>query len=159
MERDGVRTVWFYRNHHRLTGGHLKHSHYFDHVRRMEGFASRIVFGDVSSDEARVRERARLWPSEECAAADHWAPGRSDLLFVAGVDWRFLKRRALPMSEPYRPLLDFMIVGVQKGGTNALYRFLREHPEIGMSSRKEVHLFDAPDYSGAWTPGHGLRSR
>ena len=56
------------------------------------------------------------------------------------------------MSEPYRPLLDFMIVGVQKGGTNALYRFLREHPEIGMSSRKEVHLFDAPEYSGAWTP-------
>ena len=45
-----------------------------------------------------------------------------------------------------------MIVGAQKGGTNALYRFLREHPEIGMSSRKEVHLFDAPEYSRAWTP-------
>ena len=45
-----------------------------------------------------------------------------------------------------------MIIGTQKGGTNALYRFLREHPEIGMSSPKEVHLFDAPEYSGAWTP-------
>ena len=33
-------------------------------------------------------------------------------------------------SERYRPLLDFMIVGTQKGGTNALYRFLREHPQI-----------------------------
>ena len=101
MERDGVRTVWFYRNHHRLTGGSLKHSHYFDHVRRIEGFASRIVFGDVSSDEARVRERARLWPSEECAAADRWAPGRRDLLFLAGVDWRFLKRSGLEnLSNP-----------------------------------------------------------
>ena len=56
------------------------------------------------------------------------------------------------MPDPCRPLLDFMIVGAQKGGTNALHRFLREHPEIGMSSPKEVHLFDDPEYSGAWTP-------
>ena len=57
------------------------------------------------------------------------------------------------MSEthPRRPLLDFMIVGTQKGGTNALYRYLREHPQIGMSSIKEVHLFDAPEYRGEWT--------
>ena len=56
------------------------------------------------------------------------------------------------MSAPGPPRLDFMIIGVQKGGTNALYRFLRQHPEIGMSSRKEVHLFDAPEYSSDWTP-------
>ena len=46
-----------------------------------------------------------------------------------------------------------MIIGVQKGGTTALYRFLSQHPEIGMSSpHKEVHLFDAPEYSSDWTP-------
>ena len=56
------------------------------------------------------------------------------------------------MTGRHRPLLDFMVAGVQKGGTNALYQFLRQHPEIGMSSRKEVHLFDAPDYSPDWTP-------
>ena len=58
------------------------------------------------------------------------------------------------MSPPaaYRPLLDFMIVGAQKCGTTALVHYLRQHPEIGMSSRKEVHLFDAPDYSPDWTP-------
>ena len=56
------------------------------------------------------------------------------------------------MPEAHRPLLDFMIIGTQKGGTKALYQFLRQHPEIGMSSRKEVHLFDAPEYSGDWTP-------
>ena len=48
--------------------------------------------------------------------------------------------------------LDFMVIGTQKGGTKALYRFLCRHPEIGMSSRKEVHLFDSPDYSRDWTP-------
>ena len=51
-----------------------------------------------------------------------------------------------------RPLLDFMIVGVQKGGTTALAHFLAQHPAIGMSRPKEVHLFDAPDYSRDWTP-------
>lgn len=56
------------------------------------------------------------------------------------------------MRGTYRPLVDFMIIGAQKGGTNALYRFLRQHPGIGMSSRKEVHLFDAPEYSNDWTP-------
>ena len=56
------------------------------------------------------------------------------------------------MPDPYRPLLDFMIIGAQKCGTGALHRFLSQHPEIGMSSPKELHLFDAPDYSRAWTP-------
>ena len=55
------------------------------------------------------------------------------------------------MPDPYQPLLGFMIVGAQKGGTVALHRFLSRHPDIGMSSRKEVHLFDAPEYSGDWT--------
>ncbi len=41
--------------------------------------------------------------------------------------------------------LDFMIIGAQKCGTTALASFLGEHPDISMSSRKEVHLFDAPD--------------
>ena len=35
-------------------------------------------------------------------------------------------------------LIDFMIIGAQKGGTNALYRFLRQHPGIGMSSRGPI---------------------
>lgn len=38
--------------------------------------------------------------------------------------------------------LDFMVAGVQKGGTTSLYETLRGHPEIGMSRRKEVHFFD-----------------
>ncbi len=62
------------------------------------------------------------------------------------------------MREPraparcHRPLVDFMIVGAQKSGTTALARFLSLHPEIGMADPKEPHLFDAPDYSGEWSP-------
>ena len=62
--------------------------------------------------------------------------------------WREDGARPLPPIRRTRdkPLVDFMIVGAQKCGTTALGQFLAEHPEIGMSSQKEVHLFDAPDY-------------
>ncbi len=47
--------------------------------------------------------------------------------------------------------LNFMIVGVQKGGTTALASFLSQHAEIEMSKKKEVHLFDSPNYSSEWS--------
>jgi hypothetical protein len=51
--------------------------------------------------------------------------------------------------------VDFAICGTQKGGTTALDSYLREHPEVCMANRKEVHYFDVdknfsegpPDYS------------
>jgi hypothetical protein len=52
------------------------------------------------------------------------------------------------------PAVDFFIAGVQKGGTNALYRLLYAHPHVRMSRVKEPHFFDddeldwsAPDFS------------
>lgn len=50
--------------------------------------------------------------------------------------------------------LDFMIVGVQKGGTTALAYFLNQHPALAIAGCKEVHLFDAADYSPNWTREH-----
>lgn len=55
---------------------------------------------------------------------------------------------------PHRRV-DFVICGTQKGGTSALDAYLREHPEICMANKKEVHYFDndffftngKPDYS------------
>ncbi len=38
--------------------------------------------------------------------------------------------------------VDFLIVGVQKGGTTALDFYLRQHPNISMAKQKEVHYFD-----------------
>lgn len=36
---------------------------------------------------------------------------------------------------------NFLIVGAAKSGTTALYKYLKEHPEIFMSSIKETHFF------------------
>ncbi len=54
-------------------------------------------------------------------------------------------------TDAQRPLVDFMIVGAQKCGTTALSEFLRNHPEIGMSQPKGIHLFDRKEYDDAWT--------
>ena len=38
--------------------------------------------------------------------------------------------------------IDFIVGGTQKGGTSALDNYLRNHPEIGMGDKKELHFFD-----------------
>ena len=38
--------------------------------------------------------------------------------------------------------IDFIVAGAQKSGTTALNRYFRQHQEIGMPNRKELHFFD-----------------
>ncbi len=37
---------------------------------------------------------------------------------------------------------DFIIIGAQRAGTTSLHRYLKDHPQVGPSWRKEVHYFD-----------------
>ena len=60
---EAPRIVWFHRGHAALTGGQVKHSHYFEHVLRMPGFSRRITFSKEPSNETRARERRQLWPA------------------------------------------------------------------------------------------------
>ena len=90
LERERSRTVWFYRDYVYLTGGHLKHSHYFDHVVRMPDFAPRITFSAAPSNESQARERRRLWPADDGVMSERWEPAGRDVLFLAGLDWRYL---------------------------------------------------------------------
>lgn len=55
------------------------------------------------------------------------------------------------MTEP--PQVSFLIAGVQKGGTTALFDYLQEQGGVGLPDEKELHFFDdeaqdwgAPDY-------------
>jgi hypothetical protein len=45
-------------------------------------------------------------------------------------------------------LVNFLIVGTQKGGTTALAHFLATHPQICLSPEKEVHFFDYDRQAG-----------
>jgi len=86
---DDSTTVWFHRRFLRLTGGHLKHAHYFDHVRRLPSYAPRISFSAEPGASVHPDQR-RLWPPRRGAYADRWQPSRRDILFLAGLDWRYL---------------------------------------------------------------------
>src|SRR6202008_942129 len=46
------------------------------------------------------------------------------------------------------PLITFLIAGVQKGGTTALYDYLADYPDVALSRVKELHFFD--DEALAW---------
>ena len=45
-------------------------------------------------------------------------------------------------TGPVRLKPDFIIIGVQRGGTTSLYNYLTDHPTIASASMKEVHFFD-----------------
>ena len=64
------------------------------------------------------------------------------------------------------PVIDFLVAGVQKGGTTALADYLRGHPQLGVPAAKELHIFDdeqlqweAPDLSAHLQAFHGLEDR
>ena len=90
-----ARTVWFYREYTRLTGGQVKHADYFEHVRRLPGFAPQLMLGGAKLNERQERERRELWPVAASDLAAQWTPQTNDLLFLAGTDWRFLRSAGL----------------------------------------------------------------
>ena len=122
--RDQARTVWFYRDYVRLYGGHLKHSHYFDHALRMPGFAPRITFSAEPSNESQARERRWLWPAGDGIMAERWEPAGRDVLFLAGVDWRYLAESGLEALANPRINLVQHVRHAHEG--TELYRYLSE---------------------------------
>ena len=83
------RSVWFYRDYGGFTGGHLKHAHYYQNVQALNRFRARMVFSRDSLSEEQCSARGRLWPQASSASVD-WSPAQGDILFLAGLDWRFL---------------------------------------------------------------------
>ena len=92
---DAPRVVWFYRDYRRLTGGHLKHAHYFGHVQGTSGFAPKLTLGGEQLCAQLERERRELWPVPPANLAVEWQPAALDVLFLAGADWRHLKEAGL----------------------------------------------------------------
>ena len=118
------RTVWFYRDYVRLYGGHVKHSHYFDHVRRMSGFEPRITFSGPPTSESLARARRLLWPHGPGMAAEAWEPAGGDVFFLAGVDWRYINQNGLvDLPNPRINLVQHVRHAYEK---HELYGYLTE---------------------------------
>jgi hypothetical protein len=43
---------------------------------------------------------------------------------------------------------DFLIIGVQRGGSSSLFRYLMEHPQIAAPVDKEIHFFELNFHRG-----------
>ena len=107
------------------------------HRESREAVARHSLESERARFHAVLRDVDRLWRDARNAPAKA-PPPRAN---------RMVKSE----EEDHRPMVGFMIVGAQRCGTTALSRFLSRHPEIGMSSPKEVHLFDRSYYSPGWT--------
>ena len=124
MDRQRARTVWFYRRYARLTGGRLKHSNYFQHVLAMPGFTPKITFGSQPSDASHVRESRKLWSAADGVMAERWEPKNHDVLFLAGLDWRYLIESGLGIAENPRINLVQHVRHAHEG--TELHRYLSE---------------------------------
>lgn len=60
--------------------------------------------------------------------------------------WKRARNKAIAIyrlkTSTWRKLPDFIIIGVQKGGTSSLYYYLSQHPELKLSTRQEIHYYD-----------------
>jgi hypothetical protein len=66
---------------------------------------------------------------------------------------RIERRVAVAVYGPMRP--TGMVIGAQKAGTTALYKYLSQHPQVVPSIRKELHFFNI-DRNYAKGIGHYL---
>lgn len=94
-------TVVFHRNFQHFQGGHLKVFHYFEHVRSSPSHDARIRFSpdsiwDPSNPWSGLRETV-IGPDDAI---------RADVLFLAGMDWRWLASRQRAASPP--PILNLI---------------------------------------------------
>ena len=99
VTQEAPRRVWFHRGPAPLSGGQVKHSQYFEHVRHAPGFAPVITFSRPPPSPFHARARARLWRVGEGEGAKRWEPVPGDLLFLAGTDWRYLGECGLNAPE------------------------------------------------------------
>ena len=173
-----MRLVWFHRGYRRVTGGQVKVSHYFGHVLRMPGFAPMIAFAGEPLSASYARTLRELWPAgRDPAIVGHWEPGRHDLFFLAGVDWRYPEKRGF--GTPDNPRIN-LIQGLRhvREGTE-LYGYLAERavricvshevaealratgrakgPVLAIPNGIDVEPFE-PDGEGA-PAGYGHRTR
>lgn len=79
-----------------------------------------------------------------------------------------LKRRPGPrlssLRGPAHVLPDFLLIGVQKGGTTSLYHYLAQHPDVMGVGAKELFYFDrryalGENWYRCWFPTSGAMKR
>ncbi len=84
---ESKRTVLFYREFRRFYGGHLKVWHYYQHLKHSRHFRPAVYF---SKDSLWTEENP--WLAERDKIEPRWEPGKADIVFLGGLDWRMLDK-------------------------------------------------------------------
>lgn len=123
MQSSIGRTVWFYRHYQEFTGGHLKHSHYFNSVKNHPDFNPHIIVENKAHFLSAQQQINQLW-GNELMTLEQWAPQKSDIIFLAGMDWSF----ALAKGEltPAMPRLNLIQGTRHSDPDQSLYQYLAE---------------------------------
>lgn len=112
--------LWFYRRFDEMTGGHLKHSHYFEHT-KSSGIFNPSLHIDPASGLPKS-DAVTLWKLNSNNCTPCWSPSKGDAFFIAGEDWQY----AIPFLRqfPNNPIIN-LIQGVRHADPGSqLYKFL-----------------------------------
>jgi len=109
-------TLLFYRDFKGFTGGHLKVWEYYQHIQSSDQYKAKIFF---TNDSSWINNP---WIEIKNQCLKKWEPEKSDILFLAGMDWLALseQQRRYPPSpvinliqhvrhaDPAHPLFKFL---------------------------------------------------
>ena len=129
MPRDNKKTVYFYRDFKGFTGGHLKVWEYYQHVMSSNAFKAEIFF---SNETSWVNNP---WIDVKHQVLKQWQPEKSDILFLAGMDWLALseQQRRCPPS----PVINFIQHVRHADPKHPLFQFLK-YPAIRICVSQQV---------------------
>lgn len=124
------RKVYYYRNYHGFTGGHLKVCHYFQHIEAANGYNPHIFF----TEESIMNEENPWYPFQRNLLKE-WHPLSADLLFLGGMDW-------LGIPEKYRPLCPVPVINLiqcrKHSNPGTLLHSFLSHRAVRICVSKEV---------------------
>lgn len=142
-----MRSVFFYRDFRRFTGGHLKVWDYFNHVLSSSDHRPYIRFSPET-----VWDRTNPWLAYRRSGMEG-APAQPDVRFLAGMDWT-----TLPPAErdaPPQPVINFIQHVRHATPGDKRHPFLR-HPAIRVCVSEEVS--EAVRAAGARGPVFTIRN-
>lgn len=139
---DSKRSILFYRDYRRFSGGHLKVWHYYNHVQHSPYFRPEIVFSDES-----VWDAGNPWAGSKTLRMSDLPALKPDVLFIGGMDWEALDPYMEDFGHP--PVINLIQHVMHADLGNPRYQFLnRRAIRICVSEDVRQALTDTSKVNG-----------
>ena len=134
------KTVWFYRDYRKFSGGHLKFSHYLSHISAAQNWQPKITF----SKNSELKED--IWTQSLQHQVSKWQVKSGDVVFLAGTDWQYFDQVQVLSKVP---VINF-IQHVRHADPNLhLYQYLcRRSIRVCVSVQVQQAINDTGECNG-----------